>query len=79
MSRFVTAKERGITEGSRVHGVFKLWGSEIPFTATVIKIHPAVVTVRYDEPFEAEGPYVGEWREYKGGGYFPEDLTPVQQ
>ena len=51
MSRFVTAKERGITEGSRVHGVFKLWGSEIPFTATVIKIHPAVVTVQYDEPF----------------------------
>lgn len=73
--RFVRPADRGIAVGSRVIGVFDAWGSKIPWTGTVLAIHNnCTVTYKYDEPFVAEGPYVGDFRTYESGGSAPGDL-----
>ena len=71
------AQEKGIVPGSKVTGTFRSWGNEIPWTGTVVEVHVAVVTVIYDEPITAEGPYVGEWRTYPGCGKFPDQIELV--
>jgi hypothetical protein len=72
--KFVTAKERGIKVGSKIVGVFNSWANEIPFAATVTGVYAAAVVFHYDEPFTAEGPWVGDFRGYTGGGAAPGQL-----
>lgn len=50
------AQEKGIVIGSKVKGMFRLWGNEIPWSGTVAEVHNAVVSVRYDEPITQKAP-----------------------